>query len=59
MCRAIRRGRSAKPICMAKFIRVTAGVLDTAQAEAKFADALTVLDRPAEFIREMSEIGGA
>ena len=43
----------------AKFLRVTAGVLDAAQAEAKFADALTVLDRPAEFIREMSEIGGA
>jgi 2-methylcitrate dehydratase PrpD len=41
----------------AKFIRVTAGVLDPDRAEAEFAAALTALERPAAFIREMSRIG--
>jgi hypothetical protein len=44
---------------MAKFIRVTAGVLDRDRAEAEFAAALTALERPAAFIREMGQIGRA
>jgi 2-methylcitrate dehydratase PrpD len=43
----------------AKFIRVTAGVLDPDRAEAEFAAALSALDRPAAFIREISQIGRA
>jgi 2-methylcitrate dehydratase PrpD len=43
----------------AKFIRVTAGVLDRDRAEAEFAAALTALERPAAFIREMGQIGRA
>ena len=43
----------------AKFIRVTAGVLDRDRAEAEFAAALTALERPAAFIREMRQIGRA
>ena len=41
----------------AKFIRVTAGVLARDRAEAEFAAALTALERPAAFIREMGQIG--
>ena len=37
----------------AKFIRVTAAVLDRERAEAEFAAALTALERPAAFIREI------
>ena len=44
---------------MAKFIRVTAGTLDRDRAEAEFAAALTALERPAAFIREMGQIGRA
>jgi 2-methylcitrate dehydratase PrpD len=44
---------------MAKFIRVTAGMLDRDRAEAEFAAALTALERPAAFIREMGQIGRA
>ena len=43
----------------AKFIRVTAAVLDRDRAEAEFAAALTALERPAAFIREIGKIGGA
>jgi 2-methylcitrate dehydratase PrpD len=41
-----------------KFVRVTASVLDRERAEAEFAAALTALDRPAAFIREIGRIGG-
>jgi len=41
----------------AKFIRVTATVLDRDRAEAEFAAALTALERPAAFIREMEQAG--
>jgi 2-methylcitrate dehydratase PrpD len=41
----------------AKFIRVTAGMLDRDRAEAEFAASLTALERPAAFIREMGQIG--
>jgi 2-methylcitrate dehydratase PrpD len=41
----------------AKFIRVTGGVLDSDRAAAEFAAALTALERPAAFIREMGQIG--
>ena len=43
----------------AKFIRVTAAVLDRDRAEAEFAAALTALERPAAFIREIGQIGRA
>jgi 2-methylcitrate dehydratase PrpD len=42
----------------AKFVRVTAAVIDRDRAEAEFAAALTALERPAAFIREMGKIGG-
>ncbi|MSP44833.1 MAG: hypothetical protein EXQ83_02965 [Xanthobacteraceae bacterium] len=42
----------------AKFIRVTAAALDRERAEAEFAAALTALERPAAFIREIGNIGG-
>jgi 2-methylcitrate dehydratase PrpD len=42
----------------AKFVRVTAAVIDCDRAEAEFAAALTALERPAAFIREMGKIGG-
>src|SRR4029079_814965 len=35
----------------AKFIRVTAAMLDRGRAEAEFAAALSALERPAAFIR--------
>ena len=41
-----------------KFIRVTAAVLDRGRAEAEFAAALSALERPAAFIREIGRIGG-
>ena len=41
----------------AKFIRVTAAVLDRERAEAEFAAALSALERPAAFIREMEQVG--
>ncbi len=41
----------------AKFVRVTAGLLDPDRAEAEFAAALTALERPAAFIREIGKIG--
>jgi 2-methylcitrate dehydratase PrpD len=40
-----------------KFIRVTAAVLDRERAEAHFAAALTALERPAAFVREMGQFG--
>jgi 2-methylcitrate dehydratase PrpD len=40
-----------------KFLRVTAGLLDPDRAEAEFAAALTAVDRPAAFIREIEKIG--
>jgi len=43
----------------AKFLHVTAGVLAPDRAEAEFAAALSALDRPAAFIREMAQIGRA
>jgi hypothetical protein len=42
---------------MAKFVRVTAGMLERERAEAEFAAALTALKRPAAFIREIGQIG--
>jgi 2-methylcitrate dehydratase PrpD len=41
----------------AKFIRVTAAVLDRDRAQAEFAAALTALEKPAAFIREMEQVG--
>ena len=41
----------------AKFIHVTAAVFDRDRAEAEFAAALSALERPAAFIREISQIG--
>jgi 2-methylcitrate dehydratase PrpD len=41
----------------AKFIRVTAAVLDRDRAEAEFAAALSALERPAACIREIGKIG--
>lgn len=41
-----------------KFIRFTAGVLDRDRASAEFAAALSALERPAAFIREIDRIGG-
>ena len=43
----------------AKFIRVTAGLFDPDRAEAEFAAALTALERPAAFIREIGKIGAS
>jgi 2-methylcitrate dehydratase PrpD len=42
----------------AKFIRVTATVIDPNRAKAEFAKALTALDRPSEFVREMDAMTG-
>jgi 2-methylcitrate dehydratase PrpD len=41
----------------AKFIRVTSAILDRDRAEAEFAAALTALERPGAFIREIDQIG--
>jgi 2-methylcitrate dehydratase PrpD len=41
----------------AKFIRVVAPLLDGDRAEAEFAAALSALERPAAFIREIGQIG--
>jgi len=41
----------------AKFIRVTATVLDRERAKAEFAAALSALEQPAAFIREISQMG--
>ena len=41
----------------AKFVRMTASVLESDRAEAEFAAAFSALDRPADFIREISKIG--
>ena len=38
---------------------VTAAVLDRERAEAEFAAALTALERPAAFIREIGRVGGS
>jgi 2-methylcitrate dehydratase PrpD len=43
----------------AKFVRVTAGVLDRDRAEAEFTAALTALEGPAAFIREIGKISAA
>ena len=42
-----------------KFIRFTTNVLGRDRAETEFAKALTVLDRPAEIIREIGQVGRA
>jgi 2-methylcitrate dehydratase PrpD len=42
---------------MAKFVRVTAAVLDRERAEAEFAAALTAIERPAACVRELGQIG--
>jgi len=41
----------------AKFVRVVAPLLDRDRAEAEFAAALSALERPAAFIREIGQIG--
>ncbi len=41
----------------AKFVRVTAAVLDGERAEAQFAAAMSALDRPVAFMREMEKAG--
>ena len=41
----------------AKFIRVTAAVLDGDRAKSEFAAALSALERPAAFIREIGRVG--
>jgi 2-methylcitrate dehydratase PrpD len=43
----------------AKFIRVTAAVLDRDRGEAEFAAALKALERPAAFVREMGQFGAS
>ena len=43
----------------AKFIRVTTDLFDPDRAEAEFAAALTALERPAAFIREIGKIGAS
>jgi 2-methylcitrate dehydratase PrpD len=40
----------------AKFVRVTAAVLDRGRAEAEFAAALSALERPADCIREIGSM---
>ena len=41
----------------AKFVRVTATLLGHERAELEFAAALSALDRPAAFLREIEKIG--
>ncbi len=41
----------------AKFVRMTAPVLDSDRAQAEFAAALSALERPAAFVRETDQIG--
>jgi 2-methylcitrate dehydratase PrpD len=40
-----------------KFVRVVAPLLDRERAQAEFAAALTAIERPAAFIREIGQIG--
>jgi hypothetical protein len=40
----------------AKFVRFVAPMLDRERAAAQFAAALTAFERPAAFIREMSQL---